>query len=181
MHHVISNQTFYNRLFPPILIFVFVVLFSYSSVNAKEVIWAQAAGGEGDQWGERTTIGPENEIIVTGRFNGTIRFGEGQENETTLTADDGYYCFFIAKYDSSGFFQWARQINVFMKKGYPWNAGVPETAIDNRCNINMAGFFSNLGSNQQRAAGCDHAVRSKWFLGYFFSSVFPGRKIEMGD
>lgn len=115
-------------LFTPVLYFT--VFLATSSLSAQDVIWAQTAGGEGDQFGEYTTYGPQNEVVVIGRFFGTIHFGEGQANETTLTADGGYVCFFVAKYDSNGVFLWARQIDVLQKTGVPWNYQVPSCAID---------------------------------------------------
>ena len=45
---------------------------------------------------------------VTGFFNGTATFGQGQANQTTLTSA-GSDDIFVAQYDSKGVLQWARR------------------------------------------------------------------------
>ncbi len=123
-----------------LLVLIFLLL-SVNILPARELVWATAAGGEGDQWGQRTAIGPNGEVVVTGRFTGTIHFGEGQQNETVFTADENNFCFFVAKYDSDGVFQWARQIVVFRRTGYPWNSQVPNAAFDRSGNIDLTAVY----------------------------------------
>lgn len=73
--------------------------------SSGNIIWVKNAGGSGYDYGQGISINKNNEVFVTGNFNGTASFGS-----YTVTAsangDD-----FIAKYDDSGNCLWVRQSN----------------------------------------------------------------------
>jgi hypothetical protein len=66
------------------------------------VRWAVRAGGEGDESGEAIVVDGVGATHVTGRYNGTASF-----SGTNLTSA-GDHDIFVAKYDGTGQFQWAR-------------------------------------------------------------------------
>ncbi len=73
--------------------------------NAEgEPQWAAQAGGEQDNYGNRITVNPENDIIVSGSFRDVIFFG----NDIDF-ASEGDRDIFIVLYDSNGNVQWAKQ------------------------------------------------------------------------
>jgi len=48
--------------------------------------WARQEGGEVDDWFGNLVAPTEGTVVATGMFGGTVTFGTGEENETTLTA-----------------------------------------------------------------------------------------------
>jgi hypothetical protein len=76
-----------------------------SSATAQELEWATSAGGVVAA-GRGIATTPRGESYVTGEFRGTAVFGQGEPNETTLTAV-GLSDVFIAKYDRDGALLWA--------------------------------------------------------------------------
>lgn len=73
--------------------------------SSGSVAWMSQAD-EGDGLG--ICVDGAGNSYVAGWFSGTATFGEGEANETTLTAggtSDG----FLAKYDGTGFLVWAKQ------------------------------------------------------------------------
>ena len=70
------------------------------------VIWATRAGGTDNAHAFNLRTDRSGSAIVTGEFAGTMTFGEGERNETTLTSSGGTDIF-IAKYDPNGQLVWA--------------------------------------------------------------------------
>jgi uncharacterized delta-60 repeat protein len=68
--------------------------------------WAKRAGGIGSDFGNGITTLSDNSIVITGSYEESATFGEGEPNETVLT---GYSTFFIAKYNPDGSLAWAKQ------------------------------------------------------------------------
>ncbi len=78
--------------------------------NDGNLIWAKRAGGteyNGD-WGHGITTLSDDSTVVTGRFNGTATFGEGEANETVLVSDGGS-AIFVARYNPDGTLAWAKR------------------------------------------------------------------------
>ena len=61
------------------------------------VAWAIQTGGEAEDSVGGLTVFNSNEVYVSGYFSDTAVFGEGEPNETTLTADD-LADIFVAKF-----------------------------------------------------------------------------------
>jgi hypothetical protein len=61
------------------------------------VAWAIQAGGEADEYVDGLTVVDSEEVYLSGSFSGAAVFGEGEPNETTLTAT-GITDIFVAKY-----------------------------------------------------------------------------------
>ncbi len=72
-------------------------------------IWARKFGYSTDVESNRITVDKDNNSYVMGTFVGKVTFAKGESNEMTLTTQSARDQF-IAKYDSSGNFEWAKQI-----------------------------------------------------------------------
>jgi hypothetical protein len=72
------------------------------------LLWAKRAGGSGFVDGIGIARDDANNLYVTGSFSDAATFGAGEVNQTVLTAVGGFESF-IAKYNSSGAFLWAKQ------------------------------------------------------------------------
>jgi len=69
--------------------------------------WAKRAGGiSGDSGNDISTLS-DGSSVVTGLIQGTVTFGQGEANETTLTSA-GSEDIFVARYNPDGTFAWAR-------------------------------------------------------------------------
>ncbi|MEA3274538.1 MAG: hypothetical protein U9Q81_04430 [Pseudomonadota bacterium] len=85
---------------------------SYSLFVAKYdrdggLLWATQAGGAGSVRGFGIAVDTSANSVVTGDFSGTVTFGAGESNETTLVPA-GSYDVFVAKYSVDGSLIWAR-------------------------------------------------------------------------
>ena len=78
-----------------------------SDLNGN-IIWARQFGYSNVE-SNRIVVDDDNNSYVMGTFIGKITFAKGESNEVTLTTQSARDQF-IAKYDSSGNFQWAKQI-----------------------------------------------------------------------
>lgn len=68
-------------------------------------LWANNAGGTGDDMGSWITLSSLGEIFVTGQFSLTADFDPGVATSNLTSA--GSWDIFIAKYDNSGNYSWA--------------------------------------------------------------------------
>jgi len=70
--------------------------------------WAKCAGGTGWDMGQGVTTLLGNSTVMTGYFNGSATFGDGEPNETVLVSSgssDG----FVARYNPDGTLVWAKR------------------------------------------------------------------------
>jgi hypothetical protein len=72
-----------------------------------DLLWARRAGGVGDDSAAEVAATPAGSVLLTGTFDETAVFGQGQTNETCLTAAAGRDMF-VAMYFASGNLAWAR-------------------------------------------------------------------------
>ena len=70
--------------------------------------WAKRVGGTGYNEGHGITTLSDNSTVVTGDFEYTATFGEGEINETVLTSAGGWDAF-IARYNPDGTLAWAKR------------------------------------------------------------------------
>jgi uncharacterized delta-60 repeat protein len=77
----------------------------YSPSGSLE--WAKQAGGSAFDESNGITTLCDNSMVVTGSFNGTAIFGEGEPNQTVLIATDVKFDIFIARYNPDGSLAWA--------------------------------------------------------------------------
>ncbi len=72
------------------------------------VAWAKRAGGTNNDWGLGITTLSDDSTVVTGMYNLTATFGEGEPNETVLVT----YVdrdIFVARYNTDGTLVWAKR------------------------------------------------------------------------
>ena len=97
-------------------------------------IWARRAGGSGNERGLDITADEAGNVFVTGFFDGPGSFGE------TNFSGDGSDDAFIAKYDASGNFQWA-------KFGRSLNGDEGHNVkCDSTGNVYLTGLFENVAT-----------------------------------
>jgi hypothetical protein len=113
-----------------------------SVATAQELAWAKQAGGTSNPhtsgWG--IAIDGRGNSYVTGYFIRTATFGEGEDNETELTAGDEDFDIFVAKYDRDGLLVWAKQAG-----GTDYDQGA-DIAIDGSGNSYVTGLFSGAAT-----------------------------------
>ncbi len=88
--------------------------------------WAKRAGGTGsDCPGHLPAITPDGGILLTGGFQGTAVFGEGDAHATTLTSV-GPCNIFLARYDANGSLLWAKSAGGSVRDYGLYAAALPD-------------------------------------------------------
>jgi len=100
-------------------------IFIAKANSTGEWLWVKRAGGTGSDRGYHISLIPNSEIIVYGRFSGTVSFGDTQLSEGDL---------FVSKIDSEGVWQWAIEAD----SGSAVPGGL---AVDQDSNIYISGSF----------------------------------------
>jgi hypothetical protein len=79
----------------------------YKLNDAGQLVWAKRFGGGGDDVSRGLAIDKDNNILMTGRFEGIVDFnpGGGTNNLISVGGDD----IFILKLDASGNYVWAHR------------------------------------------------------------------------
>jgi uncharacterized delta-60 repeat protein len=71
-------------------------------------LWVRRAGGPGKTMGTSISALPDGSCLVTGMYFGTITFGPGEKNETTLqSTSPSQDEMFVARYEPDGSLSWA--------------------------------------------------------------------------
>ena len=76
------------------------------------LLWARRDGGTSGETAQDLALDASGNSYVAGTFAGTATFGLGEANQTTITATStgcGGSNIFVAKYNSSGLFQWVKR------------------------------------------------------------------------
>ena len=133
--------------------------------SSGELTWVKQAGGAAISWdaiyGQGIAVDSAGNTYVTGDFSGTVTFGAGEANETTLTGDG----FFVARYSSSGELTWVKQAGG--GESYAYANGI---AVDSAGNGYVTGDFTGTvtfgagganGTTLTSASGSDVFV-AKW-------------------
>jgi hypothetical protein len=87
-------------------------IYSVEVIEAKppgpgHLMWAKRAGGVEDDHGSGITTLSDDSTVVTGLYTESATFGEGEPNETVLTASIS--AIFIARYNPDGSLAWAKR------------------------------------------------------------------------
>ncbi|MGV3611508.1 MAG: gliding motility-associated C-terminal domain-containing protein [Fluviicola sp.] len=109
----------------------------YSPTGA--LIWKQTFGGNYSDRAIDLAVGPDQNIVVTGQFFGTVNFGS-----TTLTSSANSKDIFIVKLDPAGNVIWARS------EGGNLAENAYGVTVDNQNNVILTGQFQGtaaIGSN----------------------------------
>ena len=104
--------------------------------------WAKKADGTLNDYVSGIALDSFGNILLTGDFRGTITFGAGEMNETTLYGSYGLgdYDIFVAKYTPSGVLLWAKK-----EDGSSFSGGRDMTT-DGSGNILVTGTFSDTAT-----------------------------------
>ena len=107
----------------------------YAQSGALE--WAKKANGTLNDNVSGIALDDSGNILLTGDFRGTITFGAGEVNETTLEGGYGLgdYDIFVAKYTPSGVLLWAKKED---GSSFSWGRDI---ATDADGNILLTGDF----------------------------------------
>ncbi|HAS46090.1 MAG TPA: hypothetical protein DCS93_36755 [Microscillaceae bacterium] len=104
--------------------------------NQGEYIWAYRIGGTARDEAYSITIDTDNNIYITGFFEGTVDFDPGN-GTSQLTSREGSPDIFVAKYNSNGEHQWAFPIGgTGVDRGY-------DITVDDLNNIYITGAFQS--------------------------------------
>lgn len=102
---------------------------------AGNYVWAKKIGGTWDDYAQTITLDNNNNVLVSGRFNGTVNFDPvGSANITSTGGDD----IFLAKYTSGGLYDWV--INISGSSGTSYGEGRC-VKTDNDGNIYLTGLL----------------------------------------
>lgn len=107
--------------------------------NSGALIWVQQpSGGNVDEGGVAVDLG--GNVYVSGAFDTNLNFGSG-----ISLASLGSYDAFVARFNSSGQIQWARQAGGFTRKG-AFNGFYWDVALDSQSNVYVGGFLKSGAS-----------------------------------
>lgn len=95
--------------------------------------WVKRAGSNSIDEGNAIAVDPNGNVYATGYFKSSATFGQGEANETVLTALN--QDLFLAKYAASGELTWVRQA-----KGFAWGNAID---LDMNGNIYVFGHFAS--------------------------------------
>ncbi len=98
------------------------------------ILWAKQIGGPGEDLGTSMIIDNDNNLYLTGSFEGTADFNPGPEQ--TLLSSNGAQDSFVLKLDSNGILLWANTV------GGSRNDSGRNLALDATGNLYLAGEFS---------------------------------------
>jgi hypothetical protein len=143
--------------------------FAYNAYIVKydadgNLLWARREGGPGKTVGSGISLLPDGSFFVTGGFQGSAVFGEGQTEETTLSAL-GEESVFLARFDEGGNLQWAVDLGVDghvfqMIQGF---MGKPTVLADG--DIALPGtFFGSILAGNGQAVSPVESVNGGLFL-----------------
>ena len=103
------------------------------------LVWAKSAGGEDEDVSYGITSFSDNSTAITGYFEGTITFGEGEPNETALTCA-GDHDILIAKYNADGSLAWAKNSGGYNWQWFDYEYGQAITSLSDN-SIVVTGSF----------------------------------------
>ncbi|MTI29761.1 hypothetical protein E1171_02960, partial [Cytophagales bacterium RKSG123] len=102
------------------------------------LLWAINEGGDNDDnpGGRALIVDDSGNIYLTGTFWGTVTFGEGEPNETTLTSESS--TFLLAKYDTDGSLIWIQKASSGSN-----HSGGKNIDLDEQGNVFITGNYFN--------------------------------------
>ncbi len=107
--------------------------------SSGQFTWAERMYGSYYQRGRDVDVNDNGDLVVTGEFTYTLNIGS-----TSLSpsySSSGYYRIFVAKYDTSGNFQWAQMAGYLSSSYSSYGEGV---AVDNNGEVSVAARFYYL-------------------------------------
>jgi len=110
------------------------------------LVWAKRAGGISTDLGSGITVLSDNSTVVTGSFDGSAIFGEGEPNETVLVTPGGWNDIFVARYNPDGTLAWAKRAG-----GIDYNIGYGITVLSDDSTVVTGRFYgaATFGEDEQ--------------------------------
>jgi len=127
-----------RRPYPTLLLGILFVL-QTGNVQAQDLIWARRAGGASTDSGLFIAVDASGNTYVTGNFQGSATFGEGEANQTILDSV-GPVDLFVAKYSATGSLLWAKSAG-----GTAVDQGLA-IAVDDSGNSYVTGLFEGIAT-----------------------------------
>ena len=153
---------------------VLIMFATLSSAQTPVHFWSQRFGSTGGETGNAVAVDGSGNVVVTGYFNGTVDFGNG--NLVSAGSAD----IFLAKYNSSGVCQWSQRFG-----SSPNEVGFA-VAVDGSGNVFVTGTFQgllNLGGVNLVSAGNDDIFLAKYSSSgvHQWSQRFGGTSSDVGN
>jgi uncharacterized delta-60 repeat protein len=108
---------------------------SYPAPANGELIQVKSAGGPASDVSPSITVLSDNSTAVTGFFNESATFGQGEINQTVLTSTGGEDIF-IARHNPDGTLAWAKSAG-----GIWWDRGTAITTLSDNSIVVTGTFF----------------------------------------
>lgn len=109
----------------------------FAKYNSQgDYIWAHSIGSAGVDRSYYITIDSQDYLFITGTFEGSADFDPS--SASAIFTPVGNNDIFIAKYDQSGNYSWAKNFG-----STEWDMG-RSISVDNSCNIILCGSFQGL-------------------------------------
>ena len=107
------------------LLFIGFLFFSFSSFSQDlDLVWAQQLGGEGADRVKDFQIDEQGDVYVTGIYTDTLNLG-GPDNPVEFIAEkQGSQGMYVAKYNSEGQLQWAKDASAIAAWEYCFGEGL---------------------------------------------------------
>ena len=112
--------------------------------TSGNLVWAKHIGGSQNDYGYAVALDPAHHVYCTGSFRGTVDFDPGS-GVSNLTAA-GNYDIYVARFDSSGNFNWAKAMG---GTGIDYGFSI---ALDAAANVYTTGTFSGTADFDPGAA-----------------------------
>jgi len=128
-----------------------IVVAKYSPTGAH--LWSQRFGGLGVEEPRSVAVDPSGNVILTGKFEGTVDFGGGDLVAT------GFHDIFLAKYDPTGTHLWSQRF------GGTGAAKAESVALDDSGNVFITGDFTetvDFGGGNRVSAGSNDIFVAKY-------------------
>jgi hypothetical protein len=103
--------------------------------SSGNFLWARTWGGSNDDWGDGVAVDGSGNIYLSGGFAGTSVDFDPDPVAVDLHSSNGSPDIFLSKFDSSGYFVWAR---TWGGSNYDYGNGV---AVDGAGDVYVPGLF----------------------------------------
>jgi Beta-propeller repeat len=146
--------------------------------SAGQLVWVQQGPGSFNASGMAISIDPQGASHVTGYFGNTITFGSGQPNETTLLGLGGGDVF-VAKFDTDGGLEWARQAG---GSGGPFGDSGNGIAVDRAGDARVVGFFQSsatFGSAEPRETTLTSVGQTDLFVARYMNDAVQPTALDL--
>ena len=144
-------------------------------------VWAKRIGGSNHDQGASLALDSSGNVVLTGNFGGTVDFDPGTGTVNLTSAGDTDI--FLAKYDASGNYLWAKRMGgTSTDKGYL-------LSLDGSDNVLVTGYFNSTADfdpgadtvNLTSAGGNDIFLAKYDALGnYVWAKSMGGTGIDVG-